>query len=69
MRTRVILLLSSFVVLSLTSRAQEFTSDSLDRLLDIAENDTDRVRMRYAYGEANRIFRTGYWDSMLVEAR
>ncbi|MBL4735565.1 MAG: tetratricopeptide repeat protein [Flavobacteriales bacterium] len=69
MRTRVILLLSSFVVLSLTSRAQEFTSDSLDRLLDIAEDDTDRVRMRYAYGEANRIFRTGYWDSMLVEAR
>jgi tetratricopeptide (TPR) repeat protein len=43
--------------------------DSLQKLLPKAKNDSVRLILRHQIGEQAMIFRTGYWDSILSDAK
>ena len=43
--------------------------DSLKRVLKAAKNDTTKIRLEFEIGDALKISRTGYWDSLTIRAK
>jgi serine phosphatase RsbU (regulator of sigma subunit)/Tfp pilus assembly protein PilF len=51
-------------VIAQYSQEQKKEIDSLTQLLNIAEEDTTKIDLRFLIGETGWIFRTSYWDSI-----
>ncbi|PCJ27443.1 MAG: hypothetical protein COA97_04030 [Flavobacteriales bacterium] len=60
----IVLFFLSIVVNAQYAPEQQREIDSLTRLLEIAEDDTTKIGLRFHIGETGWIFRTAYWDSI-----
>jgi serine phosphatase RsbU (regulator of sigma subunit)/tetratricopeptide (TPR) repeat protein len=57
------------IFFSFQSKSQSNSIDSLKWLLKNAKHDTTKLKLRYQIGEESMLFRTSYWDSLIIDSR